>query len=70
MIVQAQIDDLQMRFAHQELALEMLHDTVVRQDRVIAELLTEVQELRALLREIKRSPVDGNATDEPPPPHY
>ena len=70
MSVQEQIDDLQMRFAHQELVLETLHDTVVRQDRVIAELRTELQQVRTLLREIKPSPVDGNAIDEPLPPHY
>lgn len=65
-----EIEDLQSRLAHQELAIERLSDTVARQDRLIAALREDVRELAQRLRELKPSPLDGGATVEPPPPHY
>jgi SlyX protein len=64
------IDDLQVRLAHQELAIEMLNQTVVRQDQDIAALRAELADVQRLLRELRPSPLDGGPADEPPPPHY
>ena len=64
----AQVEDLQIRLAHQELAIEALNETVVRQDAQIAELREQVRRLIGMLRDLNASPVgDGH---EPPPPHY
>ncbi len=68
--MQEQLEDLQARFAHQELAIEALNETVVRQDRLIAELRDELQRIKQLLRDLRPSPVEGDASAEPPPPHY
>ena len=69
-LMQDPIDDLQVRVAHQELAIEALNETVTRQDRFIAELSEEVARLKMLLNELRPSPLDGDPADEPPPPHY
>ncbi|MCB1791413.1 MAG: SlyX family protein [Gammaproteobacteria bacterium] len=63
------VEDLQMRFAHQEVALEALNDTVVRQARMIDALRSELDQVKRDLRELRPSPLSGVA-DEPPPPHY
>lgn len=63
------VEDLQMRFAHQEVALEALNDTVVRQARMIDALRSELDQVKRDLRELRPSPLSG-AADEPPPPHY
>ena len=68
--MQDQIEDLQVRFAHQELAIEALNETVARQDRQIAELREELVQLKNMLRELKPSPLGSDVADEPPPPHY
>lgn len=68
--MQEQLEDLQTRFAHQELAIEQLSDTVIRQERLIAELREELQRIKQQLRELRPSPVDSDAATEPPPPHY
>ncbi|MCG6967407.1 MAG: SlyX family protein [Chromatiaceae bacterium] len=64
------IEDLQMRFAHQELAIEALHDSVLRQDRLIAELREELVRIKQQVRELRPSPLGADGADEPPPPHY
>ena len=69
-IMQEQLEDLQARFAHQELAIEALNDTVVRQDRLIAELREELAQVKQMLRELKPSPLGADVAAEPPPPHY
>ena len=67
---QQQIDDLQMRVAHQEIAIEALNQTVARQDQMLVALREELAEVRRMLRELRLSPVHGDSGDEPPPPHY
>jgi uncharacterized coiled-coil protein SlyX len=68
--MQDQIEDLQVRFVHQELAIEALNETVARQDRLISELRAELVGLKQMLLELKPSPLGSDAADEPPPPHY
>lgn len=65
-----QLEDLQVRLAHHELALETLNETVVRQDRLIAELREELRRVQQQLRDLRPSPLDGDPSAEPPPPHY
>ena len=64
------LEDLQIRFAHQDVAIEALNETVARQDRLIADLRAELDEVKRDLRELHPSPVGGDAASEPPPPHY
>lgn len=66
----AQIEDLQVRIAHQELAIEALNETVARQDQAIARLQQQLVEVTEMLRELKPSPLGSEPTEEPPPPHY
>jgi SlyX protein len=68
--MQDPIEDLQVRIAHQELAIEALNETVACQDRSIAELRDELARLKLLVRELRSSPLDIDPTGEPPPPHY
>jgi SlyX protein len=68
--MQDQLEDLQIRWAHQELAIEALNETVARQDQQIVELRQELARLKQMLLELKPSPLGGDAADEPPPPHY
>ena len=68
--MQDPIEDLQVRFAHQELAIEALSETVARQDRLIAELRDELARLKQLVQELRPSPLGGDPAAEPPPPHY
>ena len=65
----AQIEDLQVRVAHQDLAIEALNATVAQQDRAIGELREELAQLRRMLRELRPSPLGEDAGHEPPP-HY
>jgi len=68
--MQDQLEDLQIRYAHQELAIEALNETVARQDQLIAEIRQELVQLKQMLLELKPSPLGADAADEPPPPHY
>ena len=60
-----QIEDLQIRVSHQEVAIDTLNATVARQDRLIAELRERLAEVQAVLRELRASPLDGDAGPEP-----
>ena len=64
------LEDLQVRIAHQELAIETLNETVVRQDRLIAELERQLKDLNERVQALRPSPLDGDPGNEPPPPHY
>lgn len=68
--MQDQLDDLQIRISHQELAIEALNETVARQDRLIATLRDELARVRQILDELRPSPLGADEAHEPPPPHY
>jgi SlyX protein len=68
--MQDPLEDLQIRWAHQELAIEALNETVARQDQQIVELRRELARLKQMFLELKPSPLGTDAADEPPPPHY
>lgn len=61
------IVDLEIRLTHQEAALQTLSDALIRQDRLLAALVRQLERLQAQAR--AGSPI-GPAADEPPPPHY
>ncbi|MEZ5587249.1 MAG: SlyX family protein [Sedimenticolaceae bacterium] len=65
-----ELEDLQVRFTHQELAIEVLNQAVVRQDQLIIEMRRELARLQEIVRELRPSPLDGDPAHEPPPPHY
>ena len=64
------IEDLQIRLAHQELAIEALNETVARQDRRLLDLQAEIRSLHERLQALKPSPLGEEPMAEPPPPHY
>jgi uncharacterized coiled-coil protein SlyX len=66
----AEIEDLQVRFAHHEVLIEELNATVTQQDRAIRQLVAELEQVREVLRELRPSPLGSEPADEPPPPHY
>jgi SlyX protein len=68
--MQEQLEDLQIRLTHQDLAIEVLNRTVASQDRRITELGEELERVRQLLAELKPSPLAADSAQEPPPPHY
>jgi SlyX protein len=63
------IQDLEMRVAFQEDALEKLSDVIALQDKTIFDLRRAVQLLNEQIQKLDRQPSSSN-TDEPPPPHY
>jgi SlyX protein len=67
---QRDIEDLQIRLTHQELAIDELNSTVARQDQVITELTQQLVRIRAMVDELRPSPLGEDPAAEPPPPHY
>ena len=69
-LIQEQLEELQIRLTHQDLAIEALNETVASQERRIAEMGEELERFRQLLAELKPSPLGAGSAEEPPPPHY
>jgi SlyX protein len=63
------IQDLEMRVAFQEDALDKLSDVIAQQDKTIVGLRRAIQLLNEQIRKMDTQPGATN-TDEPPPPHY
>lgn len=64
------IEELQIRLAHQEIAIEALNDAVSRQDAQLAELRETLARLVERLQAVQPSPLGDADGPEPPPPHY
>jgi len=63
------LEDLEIRFAHQEATLDELTAAMLRQERLVrqqAETIIHLQQKIAAFAD--RTP--GLSADEPPPPHY
>ena len=65
----ARIDELEMRLAHQDQALQELGDELYRQQRQVAQLETAVRQLAERLVPGEGEPATGTPADEVPP-HY
>jgi uncharacterized coiled-coil protein SlyX len=63
------ITDLQIRFAEQDDALQELTRTVLGQERELAELRAQIEQLKSMVKELS-PPQVGPQGSEPPPPHY
>ena len=63
------IEDLEMRVAFQEDALDKLSDVIAQQDKTILELRRAVQLLNEQIRKMDAQP-GATGGEEPPPPHY
>ena len=64
------LERLQVQVAHQELAIEALNDSVLRQERLIEQLRRELDSMRERVAALQPSPVASDPRAEPPPPHY
>lgn len=65
--VESRVTDLEIRLTHQEAAIWELSTGLVRQQRVLDDLLLQLTELR---RQLASSVPLGPSTEEGPPPHY
>lgn len=61
--------ELEIRYAHQDAALNELSDLVYRQGRQLDALHRQVDDLRRQLRAMAPSNI-ATAAEETPPPHY
>lgn len=69
MTLEERVNDLEIRYAHQEEALEALSRELLEQQRLIERQGTLIETLAERLRALGEAPV-GRPEDEPPPPHY
>ncbi len=63
------ITDLEIRFSHQQAAVEEMTRTLLQQELELRRLGEEVERLKALLREMAPAAV-APREEEGPPPHY
>jgi len=63
------IDELEIRVAHQDRALEDLNESFATQWRTIDELARKLSALEGRLHTVEQS-ADAPSSAEPPPPHY
>jgi len=64
----ARLEMLEVRYAHQESALEELTRTLLNQEQQVRTLMKLTERLEAQLRALAPSGADPNG--EEPPPHY
>jgi SlyX protein len=67
--MESRLEDLEIRIAHQEAALEELTQTTLAQQKQIEALNAQVDYLKSLLKELTPSAV-APRSEETPPPHY
>jgi SlyX protein len=67
--MESRLEDLEIRIAHQELALDELTRTTLAQQQRISEQAVQIDYLMSLLKELSPSAVASRA-EETPPPHY
>lgn len=63
------IDELEIRLAHQDRALEDLNESFATQWRTIDELARKLSALESRLHTVEQN-TDAPPSAEPPPPHY
>ncbi|MBF0218626.1 MAG: SlyX family protein [Gammaproteobacteria bacterium] len=67
--MESRMENLEFKISHQEVAIDELTESVLRQQRMITTLQNEVQRLKQQLTLITTGFSDSTAV-EPPPPHY
>lgn len=67
--MESRLEDLEIRLAHQELAIDNLTQTLLIQEQTMAQLQDQLSYVKSMLRELSPSAV-ASAADETPPPHY
>lgn len=67
--MEPRIEDLEIRYAHQEAALDELSRTVAQQGETIARLQAELEYVKTLVRDMAPGAV-APLSEEAPPPHY
>jgi SlyX protein len=67
--MESRLEDLEIRLAHHELAIDNLTQTLLMQEQAMAQLQAELSHVKSMLRELSPSAV-ASAADETPPPHY
>ena len=67
--MEKKITDLEIRLTHQEAAIDEMNGVLLKQHQLIELLRGELALLQRQLRDIGSSNV-GDASQEPPPPHY
>lgn len=67
--LRARVEDVEIRIAHQEVALEELTRTLLVQERQLREQADTIRRLERQLRAALPSPV-ASRDEETPPPHY
>lgn len=67
--LQARLDALEERIAHQDQAIEDLNETITSQFKLIDTLKRDLGRLTDEMREMEQS-ANAPAGREPPPPHY
>lgn len=67
--MESRLEDLEIRIAHQEAAIEELTRTNLSQQQQIEALQIQIGYLKSLLKEMTPSAV-APRSEETPPPHY
>lgn len=67
--MQERLDELEIRYSHQEQGLEALTQQVLQQQKQIEVLQGEIDYLKSLVQEMAPSAV-APMSEETPPPHY
>ncbi|MGB0721684.1 MAG: SlyX family protein [Gammaproteobacteria bacterium] len=67
--LEKRLEDLEFRYAHQETALEEMHELVLKQERELETLRIGLKEVLRRMNEAAPSNVAA-ANEEAPPPHY
>ena len=67
--MEEKITNLEIRFTHQEAAIEEMNVVLLKQHQLIESLRAELGLLQRQLKDIGSSNI-VDASQEPPPPHY
>lgn len=66
---ESRLDDLEFRFAHQELAVDELTRQLLEQEKTIERMRKELDYIKSMLKDMAPSAV-APRSEETPPPHY
>lgn len=67
--MESRLEDLEIRIAHQEAAIEELTRTNLAQQQQLEALQVQIGYLKSLIKELSPSAV-ASRSEETPPPHY